>query len=517
MKIKFISAVFFLLIAMGLFAGNIKSSSRANTAISLSGNECKIKLNLNKLKQVAEVDERYQSVNVEMCEVVGGKFWIPYELMDSVKFSIGNFNQLKRTIPPVNLYEKKLRVLASALGSMYIRVSGTWANTTYFQDNDNTKLSTAPNGYENVLTRAEWKGVIDFCKAIDGKLVTSFAISDGMRDDKGNWTPAQIEPLINYTNSIGGEIVAAEMFNEPSLAKYGGAPKGYNAANYSRDFAAFKSFVNEKIPKMRIMGPGSIGEGGLLRGVPGELKTDSIFAQKPFPQFDIFSYHYYGDMSKRCMGNRTPENALSNDWLSRTELGLKYYEAARNKFLPGKPIWLSETAEASCGGNPWATTYVDCFRYLGQLGRLAKKGVQVVMHNTLCASEYALLDSDTHNPRPNYWAALLWNHLMGTKVYDVVLPIDGVDVFAHNLKGSKDGLAVLIVNPKDTECSINIPVKAEQYLLTTDELQTKTVKLNGTVLKLNPDDTMPEIKGKKIKAGEVLLPAHSIMFLSVKK
>jgi hypothetical protein len=178
---------------------------------------------------------------------------------------------------------------------------------------------------------------------------------------------------------------------------------------------------------------------------------------------------------------------------------------------------LTETAETACGGNPWAATYLDTFRYLEQLGRLAKKGVQVVMHNTLARSEYALLDSDTHNPRPNYWAALLWTRLMGTKVYDAILPVDGVDVFAHNLKGSKGGLAVLIVNPKDSECSVDIPANAEQYLLTADELQTKTIKLNGTVLKLNSNETLPEIKGKKIKAGEVQLPAHSILFLSFRK
>ncbi len=44
-----------------------------------------------------------------------------------------------------------------------------------------------------------------------------------------------------------------------------------------------------------------------------------------------------------------------------------------------------------------------------------KKGVQVVMHNTLAVSEYALLDQVTFEPRPNYWSALLWNKLMGTK------------------------------------------------------------------------------------------------------
>ena len=471
-------------------------------------------LNLENLKQVAEVDEKYQSINIEMCEVVGGDFWIPYDLMESTEISMTNFSALKRTIPPVNLYENKLQMLASALGPMYIRISGTWANTTYFQDNDDPKLETAPEGYENVLTRAEWKGVIDFCKATNSKLVTSFAISNGMRDDDGNWTPAQIEPLINYTKSIGGEIYAAEMFNEPSHASYGGTPEGYDAEYFAKDFIAFKNFVDENTPEMKIMGPGSTGEGGIL-GEGGEMSTDKIMTASTKPEFEIFSYHYYGGVSKRCMGQLTPENGLTNEWLSKTELGLKYYEEARDKYQPDAPIWLTETAEAACGGNPWAATYVDCFRYLEQLGRLAKKDVQVVMHNTLCASEYALLEQDTHEPRPNYWAALLWNKFMGTQVYDVASTVEGLDIFAHNLKNSSKGYAVLLVNPNETGKAIQIPSKAEQYLVTADEIVTKTVKLNGEVLELISDETLPEIKGEKIKAGEMTIPPHSFVFLTI--
>jgi heparanase 1 len=485
-------------------------------AKTIHAQETSTQLNLKGLNQLAEVDKRYQSFNIEMCEVVGGDFWIPYELLDPEKVRSGGFAALKRTIPPIDLSENKLRRLASALGPTYIRVSGTWANTTYFQDNDNPELDMAPSGYENVLTREEWKGVIDFCDAVDGKLVTSFAISKGMRDDKGNWTPAQINPLINYTKSIGGEIVAAEMFNEPSHAGFGGTPADYNASYYARDFAAFKSYVDKNLPGMKIVGPGSTGEGGIL-GAGVDLSTDSIFAAEPKPEFEIFSYHFYGGVSKRCMGALTPENALTEEWLGKTELGLKYYEDARDKYQPDALIWLTETAEAACGGDPWAATYIDCFRYLEQLGRLAKKGVQVVMHNTLAASEYGLLEQATHEPRPNYWAALLWNRLMGTKVYDAGIIDKGIDIFVHNLKNTSDGLAVLIVNPGDSIHSLNIPAEAEQYLLTADELLTKTVKLNGKVLQLTPDDELPAIDGEKISAGEVMLPPHSILFLSFSK
>ena len=500
MKMKHTVAILLMLITYSGFAGkNLKDD--------------KNKLVLSKLKCIATVDDRYQSVNVEMCEVVGGKFWIPYHLIDNERVKSEGLAALKRSIPPLNLYDKKLRTLASALGPMYIRVSGTWANSTYFQNDDKPKMESAPAGYENVLTRAEWKGVIDFCEAVDAKLVTSFAISDGIRDEEGNWTPAQIDPLIKYTKSIGGEIEAAEMFNEPSHASYGAAPEGYDAAYYARDFAAFSCFVDSVYPEMRIMGPGSTGEGGVLPG-HRSMETDEVFAAHPKPEFDIFSYHYYGGVSKRCRGDLTPKNALTEAWLSRTELGLKYYEEARDKYLPNAPIWLTETAEASCGGNPWAATYVDCFRYLEQLGRLAKKNVQVVMHNTLCASEYALLDQDTHEPRPNYWAALLWNKLMGTKVYKSNSEIDGVDIFIHNLKGSSDGFAVLVVNPKEMETTIEIPSGAQQYLLTADDILSKTIKLNGKVLKLNSDDTLPELRGESIKIGDVVIPPRSIMFLA---
>lgn len=518
MKRRIKVSLFVVLIGISGSAQYNNSENAKDNELLQQQSASKIKLNLSGMTLIGEVDRRFQSFNVEMCEVVGGEFWIPYNLIDSVRrtSSRTGLDALKWPIAPINLYDKKIRMLAAALGPTYIRVSGTWANAVYFQDNDEPKLKAAPEGYKNVLTRQQWKGVVDFCKAIDGKLVTSFSISDGMRDKEGNWTPNQMQSLMNYTKSVGGEIAAAEMFNEPSHASHGDAPKGYNGASFAKDFAAFKKFAVTSAPEMKIMGPGSTGEGGIL---PSGLSitSESMLSAEPKPNFDIFSYHYYGTVSKRCMGGQRPEDALSNSWLSKTEIGLSYYQGLRDKYNPGVQIWLTETAETACGGNPWAATFLDCFRYMEQLGRLAKKGVQVVMHNTLATSEYALLDRDTYEPRPNYWAALLWNRLMGTKVFEAGILTDGVDIYAHNLKNSSKGFTILIVNPKDSEYSIEIPTKAEKYLLTTDELQTKTIKLNGEALKLKSNGRLPSIIGEKIKAGKVQLPPHSILFLSFKK
>jgi hypothetical protein len=152
-------------------------------------------------------------------------------------------------------------------------------------------------------------------------------------------------------------------------------------------------------------------------------------------------------LSERCSGGSTPETALSEDWLSRTGKTLAFYRALRDGIAPGKPIWLTETAEAACGGNHWASSFLDTFRYLDQLGRLARAGVQIVMHNTLAASDYGLLDETTLAPRPNYWGALLWRQLMGTVVLEAAVPVpSGLHVYAHCQRGKPGGVALLVIN-----------------------------------------------------------------------
>ena len=100
-------------------------------------------------------------------------------------------------------------------------------------------------------------------------------------------------------------------------------------------------------------------------------------------------------LSERCTGASVPDGALSEQWLAQTDRRLDFYRQLRDRVAPNKPIWLTETAQAACGGDRWAATFLDTFRYLDQLGRLAKAGVHVVMHNTLAASDYGLLDENT--------------------------------------------------------------------------------------------------------------------------
>ena len=355
------------------------------------------------MPRVGVVDERFQSYNVEMVEVTGGRFWKPYGPNTS---SAGSDLFAYRL--PINLASPRLRKLAAALAPAYVRVSGTWANATYFADSD-TPPSAPPSGFDGVLTRQQWRGVVDFSQAVGAPIVTSFAVSQGSRDSAGAWTPDQASRLLAYTSLIGGRIVAAEFMNEPNVSAPGVAAASDNAAAYGRDFNTFRSFLKRHAPATMILGP----------GMAGSTDAASRLLTASGSGLDAFSYHHYGMLSERCTGASMSEpalsqTALSEGWLARTDQTLDFYRGLRDQFTPGKPIWLTETAEAACGGNRWAATYLDTFRYLDQLGRLAKAGIQVVMHNTLAASDYGLLDEKTLTPRPSYWGALLWRRLMGT-------------------------------------------------------------------------------------------------------
>lgn len=488
------------------------------------------------MPSIALVDEHYQSYNVEMAEVIGGKFWKPYGQVkttakakpapvasksSTAPFEIGQNPNLFEARPPVDLANARLRKLAAALGPAFVRVSGTWANTVYFEDSEDAVLTTPPNGFQGVLTRREWAGVVDFSHAVNAKLMTSFAIGAGVRDPAGVWTPVEAAKFVAYTKSAGGNIAAAEFFNEPSFAAMGGAPPGYDAADYARDFSMFRVFAEAAAPEMLIVGPASVGEG--IKLMPGPLlKTADLLAATPHPVFDVFSYHSYAAASERCasLGNgvvgTTVGAALSEKWLSRPDRIYAFYIGLRDRFEPGKPVWITETADAACGGNPWASTFLDSFRYLDQLGRLAKRGVQLVFHNTLASSDYGLLDQNTFLPRPDYWAALLWHRLMGPIVLDFGPSRPDLHLYAHCQRDHPGGVTLLAINTSRTEpAAIDLPMSADRYTLTAQKLQDTRVRLNGNELGLEPNDELPSLQGARVAPGRVELAPASVTFLAV--
>ncbi|MBV8927475.1 MAG: hypothetical protein JOZ74_19080 [Bradyrhizobium sp.] len=453
------------------------------------------------MARIGSTDARFQSYNIEMVEVTGGRFWRPYR--DGT--TAGHAPPLFAYRKPIDLANRRLRKLAAALGPAYLRVSGTWANATYFNDGGATSV---PVGFTDELTRRQWKGVIEFARTVEAGLVTSFATSAGSRDAQGAWTPAQADRLIAYTHALGGEIAAAEFSNEP---------RGDEAAKFGRDLAAFRSWLKQASPKTLLLGPGAISGDGA-----NDTRAVENLVAAAGPVFDAISWHYYIEASQRC-SHQAPsattrdEHALSNERLAKADHVARLYADLRDRFEPGKPLWITETAAAYCGGDPWDATFLDSFRYLDQLGRMAQRSVQVVMHNTLAASDYGLLDELNFAPRPDYWAALLWRRLMGTTVLDPGgAPRPGLYLYAHCLRAKPGGVALLAINTdRSASAMLELPTKTSRYTLTADHLTDASVRLNGRKLKLGAHDELPPLDAEPVAPGKLALAPASITFFAV--
>ncbi len=473
--------------------------------------------NPKSMKKVGTVDTRFQSYNVEMAEIIGGKFWKPYAPLNSAPSPGSPFEQRN----PIDLGNSRLRKLAAALGPAYVRVSGSWANTVHFQDSDAPPPATPPPGFSGVLTRTQWKGLILFAKAADAKIVTSFAASEGTRNASGIWQPEEARALLRFTTSNGSSIAAAEFVNEPTFIAVSGLPKGYDAAAYGKDFAVFHDFLREEAPGALLLGPSAVGEG--FGASPMKLlpAADLLVATQKDP-LDAFSYHFYGAASQRCesLGESaltTAQAALTEDWLARTSIVEAFYAGLRDRYAPGKPMWLTESGQAACGGDRWAATFLDSFHYADELGRLARQHVQVVMHNTLAASDYGLIDDVTLMPRPDYWTALLWHKTMGTTVLDPgKSPSDSLHLYAHCMRDQPGGVTLLALNFGTSNQSIPMPQPSSRFTLTATDLTGNSVQLNGTTLALTATDDMPPLGGVPTPSGSVDLPSTSITFLTMK-
>jgi heparanase len=106
-----------------------------------------------------------------------------------------------------------------------------------------------------VLTRKQWKSVVDFSRAVNARMITSFATGGGTCNANGVWTAKEASRFLAYRKSIGCDIAAAEFMNEPTTAAMGGAPKGYDATAYGRDLAVFVPIIRKTAPEMIILGP----------------------------------------------------------------------------------------------------------------------------------------------------------------------------------------------------------------------------------------------------------------------
>ena len=498
-----------------------------------------ITLNPQDLKEIRNIDERLVSYNIEMTEVTGGTFWKEYteaQIAGKEDFPASSgFHdftaaaELMQYYPPINLYDEKLRRLASALSPSWIRVSGSWATKTYY-DFDGSTGGKAPEGYQSVLTKEQWIGVLDFVKAVNGKLLVSVSNCAGDHEGCGALDLKQTKKLFDFSAKYGVKIDAAEFMNEPNMLEYSGAPRGYTAKDYARDQDIFNAWVKENYPSCLLVGPCSIGDAataGLgkkmsagMGNVMGTCSSEDLLKDTKI-KLDVFSYHYYNGISERIASmmpsaHWSPDEASGDEYLAVATESARDYSLLRDKFVPHGQMWVTESGDAGGGGNTWASTFLDVFRTLNELGGFCTVSDGIIFHNTLASSDYGFLDKKSFDPRPNYFAVLLWKRLMGEKVYECENhPHKETHIYCHSRKDGKDGVVYLIINNSKTDIlSLTLPKDATRYTLSCGGiLRSHTMYLNGSPLFLDAQGNPPALDGVSEKRGTTELPPSTCTFL----
>lgn len=494
-----------------------------------------VKLDPNRLSALREIDERLVSYNIEMTEVTGGTFWKAYseaQVDGTEEFPVikdwTNMGNLQQWYDPIDTTNPRLIKLAKELGTAWVRVSGTWANKTYY-DFSGKCGGKAPEGFQNVLTKQQWLSLLDFVKAINGKLLVSIANCPGIHAAHEPMPFDQADLLFRTSKEYGVPVSAAEFTNEPSLIALSGLPQGYTAADHARDHDLFGAWLKENYPECLFVGPCTVGDidmmnqgndgagGGMAAGYE-PVTTEALLGDYK-SKMDVFSYHYYNGVSERgaAMGGHWPYEAiLSEHYLGIAAHCARQYAPKRDRYVPGGQMWVTESGDAGCGGNTWASTYADVPRTLNELGEFCTITDGVIFHNTLASSDYGYLKHGSFELRPNYFAVLLWNRLMGKTCYNVgEKNVEGAHVYCHSRKDGKDGKAYLVINNSRTETTtVELPGEAEVYALTGNgKIRSRTMLLNGKELVLGENDALPELAGAKTSGQVEIAPGGCTFFV----
>ncbi len=514
--------VLFVLIRIGVWnsRGGFTEFIRGQRAPSLTienrdaslrdgaGPACAVLVRIDAGKPVNTVDPEFISFAIDSSQLVGGKWWNPKA--DRVEMGGG-----EKHAPVFNFNDPRMDALARGLAPAYLRIGGTEADKVYYDmESDGKEKKAPPAGYESLMNRTHWDAAAGFAARNGLKLVFTLNTGPSSRKPDGSWDAANAESLLAYAAKRGQRVAMWELGNELNLFWYAYGPsKTVSPAQYDRDLASLRALVKKYHPESLCTGQGSavwpvLGEPlGLLFG------TMAPYLERAGKSFDVVSWHYYPQQSRRGpVGSRRayPARLLEPDYLDEAEYWGSRIVKLRGEFAPGKPVWLGETGNAQYGGEPGlSNVYIAGLWWLDQLGLLARNGHSVVVRQTLCGSDYGMIDQDTRVPRPDYWNSLIWKRLMGRGACGVHVEGEGVSkvrAYAHEAAGG--GTCALVINlHHDRNAAVSFPGMKEgrvmMYVMNAPDVLGGDLLLNGTKLALAADGSLPAIQGTTLdlKAG----------------
>ncbi len=282
-------------------------------------------IEIDTTNSVARLDPRYLSFTVDTSQVLSAN---------------GTFD----------FSRARLKMLAKELAPAMLRIGGIQADGVFYDLSENP-VTSPPDGFERITTRATWDGVCDFAEELGLQILFTLNAGPGPRNGSGDWDPSNARSLIEYTRSRGCPVEVWELGNEINayIVVYG-VSAAIDGAQYAADMARQRQLVDEVDPDARIAGPAS-AYFPLLGEIVPILPT---FLDVGGESIDIVTWHYYPQQSSNnCPIQSRPaeaETLLSPTPLDGIALWAEEVEVATAAHAPQAEVWLAETSHAQCGG-----------------------------------------------------------------------------------------------------------------------------------------------------------------------
>jgi heparanase 1 len=470
----------------------------------------------------AKVDERFLSVAVDSSLVVGGHWWSPD---GSVEPGLGG-----RRVAPFDFSAERLRELARELGPGYLRIGGTEADRIFY-DVAKPSAASPPSGYDLVLTAGQWDKIAAFSRETGFDLFFTLNAGPSSRDADGRWQTDNAERLLKYAHSRGDRIAVLELGNEINAYWFGYGPRHQpDGATVAADGMRLRTLAHAYYPEALLVGPGEFFWPRV--GSPFSSKThvlEGLLEAGGGSAFDALTWHYYPQQSRRCpLATRraSATELLEPAFLDEISRWAGDVEAKRDARAPRLPLWLGETGHAQCGGEPLVSDrFVSSLWWMDELGLMAARGQPIVVRQALVGSDYGLLDENTLEPRPDYFASVLFKRLMGPIALDVERNREGdpfVRTYAHCTRGpaARGAVTLLAINLHATEeATLRWPAgpggDVDIYQVTAPELASSHASLNGVLLQAPPGHGVPLEPRRESPSGVLRLPPASYTFAVV--
>ncbi|XP_028762053.1 heparanase-like protein 1 [Neltuma alba] len=480
-----------------------------------------VKLDVKVITSIANTDENFICATLD---------WWPSDKCDYGQCPWGQAGILN-----LDLNNKIMINAIKAFNSLRIRLGGSLEDQVVYRfrhPKNCIGFTKNPGGLfgfsSGCLNHTRWDQINDFFNKTGVKLTFGLNALHGKRrsvEDKilwlGNWNPHNAATLMTYTISKGYKIDSYELGNELCSDGIGAR---IESVQYAKDITELRKLVNMFYPEPDTR-PQVLAPGGFYK-----KEWFDSFLQNTAPNvIDGVTHHIYnlGAGVDKTLINKVQDPFF----LSQVAQTFKDISTSVKEYAPWAQAWVGESGGAyNSGGKDVSHTFANGFWYLDQLGMTSTFNHKVYCRQTLVGGNYGLLNTTSFIPNPDYYGALLWHRLMGTKVLSV--NNEGspyLRAYAHCSK-NKAAVSLLLINMSNStsfKVSVNMDMNLypnqqvsdsnmrEEYHLTPKDgnIQSDVVLLNGKVLSLTESQDIPSMEPMLLDpSSPINVAADSIVF-----